>query len=246
MSRKRLSKKQLKSDRFVRQTFDWAHWIETHRTQAIGAVGVLALLVAGFFVWRGMSRSAEETASVEFTRARQAYFAGNWQLAASDLQGFLSRYGGSSYADDARFFVAEAHYNAGQHAEAAEALEAFLDEDGESPFAENARRLLGATYQQLGQLAQAITVYQEGLEEAEDDATRISYREALARVYQSQGEKEAAANQYRAIVELDPDSDRAHEALREIAELTAQPIAVAGEPAAPAPATEEGGEGGGR
>ena len=68
MSRKRLSKKQLKRDKFVQRTFDWAHWAETHRRELIGGAIALALLVTGFFVYRGVSRGAEEEAAVGFGR----------------------------------------------------------------------------------------------------------------------------------------------------------------------------------
>ena len=229
MSRKRLSKKQLKGDRFVERTFDWAHWLETHRTQAIAGFVGLALIVAGLFVWRQMSRSAEESASVEYGIARQAYFAGNWQLAASDLQGFLSRRGDSSYADDARLFLADAYYQGGQYQQAVEELDRFLDDHADSPFAENARQLLAASYQQMAQFPQAIAVYERALEAAETDAARIGYRYAMARIYESQGNIEAAANQYRAVVETDPDGESAREARRKLAELTVEPIAVVGQ-----------------
>jgi len=235
MSRKRLSKKQLRGDRFVAQTFDWAHWIETHRTQAIGALVVVVLVAAGFFLWRRAERSADETASIAYLQARQSYFAGNWALAANDLQGFLARHGDTSYGDDATFFMGESFYNAGQYPEAIQTLERFLREYEDSPMAQNARALLAASYQQAGQLPQAVALYQRSLETATTDAERIEVRNALARVYEAQGDTESAANQYRAIVEIDPESSAAGEARRRLAEVTVEPLTVQGQ-AADAPA----------
>ena len=54
MSRKRLSKKQLRQDRFVQQTFDWAHWAETHRNHVIAGIAVVSLN----FVAHGYSTGA--------------------------------------------------------------------------------------------------------------------------------------------------------------------------------------------
>jgi predicted negative regulator of RcsB-dependent stress response len=240
MSRKRLSKKQLKGDKFVERTFDWAHWIETHRSQAIGVVVILLLMAAGLFAWRQMSRSAEEGASVAYGQARQAYFAGNWQLAVADLQGFLNRYGDSTYAVDARFFLADAYYQAGQYQPAVQSLEEFLDDYGDSPFAENARQLLAASYQQMGQFPQAIAVYERAIESTDSDVAKINYRNAMARIYASQGDIEGAANQYRAIVEIDPEGDAAREARRKLAELSVEPLgapSTGGEEEAVAPDT---------
>ena len=245
MSRKRLSKKQLRHDKFVEQTFDWAHWIEMHKRQALGVLGVVVLLAAGVFVWRRMERTAEETASVEYVTARQAYFAGNWQLAASDLEAFLNRYGDSSYADDAAFFSADAYYQAGQYPQAVQALEAFLDEHEDSPFAVNARTLLGATYQQLGQHEQAIAVYRRALENSDTDGEKISFHQALARVYRALGDVQGAVGQYQAIAELDREGEKGRQARRELAEITVQPLSVTdGAPTPGVPPADTASQGG--
>ncbi len=254
MSRKRLSKKQLKGDRFVRQTFDWAHWLETHRNQALAGLAVVVLLAAGLYLWRRSVHSADEAASVAYLEARQSYFAGNYPLAANDLQGFLARYGDTAYADDATFFMGDAFYQAGQYPEAIRTLERLLAEHADSPFAGNGRRLLAASYQQAGQLPQAIAIYQRALEEADTDPARVDFRNALARIYEAQGDREAAANQYRAIVELDPSSDAAREARRRLAEVSVEPSgsgaatsrAAPADTAAPGPAPLGGASGGGR
>lgn len=231
MSRKRLSKKQLKSDRFVEQTFDWMHWAETHRPQVVAALVGLVVLVAALFVYRSMSRGSEERASGEYLEARQAYFAGNYPLAASDLRQFLQRHGRTSYADDARFFLADALYEAGQTEEAIRALQEFLDRHDDSPFAPNARLLLAAAYARSGQTAQAVEAYQEALEEAATDFQRIQVQQALARVYEQEERLDEAAAAYRAILEIDPEGPLADEARRELAELTVRPIgAIAAAP----------------
>ena len=228
MSRKRLSKKQLRQDKFVQQTFDWAHWAETHRSQVIGGVIVLAVAIAGFFVYRNMSQGAESRAATEYLSARQSFFAGNYPLAVSDLQGFLARHGGSSYADDARFFIAVAQYRGGQYAEAASSLREFLDRHGDSPFADNGRWLLAASYQQAGQLDQAVQIYADAIDKADYDLRKVRLHRALAAVYEAQRQDELAAEQYRAIVALDPEGVAAEEARRVLAELTIEPLGEGG------------------
>ena len=224
MSRKRLSKTQLKGDKFVARTFDWAHWAETHRREMMGAAVALVVLVAGFFVYRSVSRGANEEAARDYLMARQGYFAGNYQLAVSDLQGYLDRHAGTPYADDALLFLAESQLQSGQPAEAVASLERLLDEHGGSPLADNARRLLASAYGQAGQLDRAVEVYREAIESATFDEQRIQLRTSLAGLYVSQSRKAEAVEEYRAIVELAPESPAAEEARREIAELTVQPL----------------------
>lgn len=227
MSRKRLSKKQLRDDRFVRQTFDWVHWGETHRNHVIAAVLGVALLVAGFFVYRGMSQGAEARAATDYLTARQAFFSGNYPLAASDLQSFANRHGDSSYADDARFFAALSQYRAGQYEDAIRTLRDFLGRHDDSPFADNARWLLAGSYEQAGQLDQAVQIYADAIDKAELDPMKVRLHRSLAAVYAAQSRNDLAAEQFRAILALEPEGGIAEEARRELAELTIEPLAPA-------------------
>jgi len=224
MSRKRLSKKQLKRDKFVQRTFDWAHWAETHRREMIGGAIAVAVLVAGLFVYRGVSRGAEEEAARDYLMARQGYFAGNYQLAVSDLQGFVDRHGGSGYADDALLFLGESQLLAGRPDEAVATLEGFLGEHRSSPLADNARRLLAVAHAESGQVDRAVEVYREAIENTPYDELKVQLHESLARLLESQSRKEDAVAEYRAIIEFDPEAPAAEEARREIAELTVQPL----------------------
>lgn len=228
MSRKRLSKHQLKRDRFVEQTFDWAHWAETHRRQFLVGAAVLALAFGGFFVFRTMSRSAEEDASGAYMEARQAYFAGNFPLAASDLEDFVRLHGDTSFVDDARFFGADALYQAGNNEAAAEALEEFLSRHGDSPFAQSARLLSATVYARLNRYEDAQAAYERAIEEAGFDVERARIHEELARLYETRGDNADAATQYRRIAELVPGTEVAARALRREAELSVEPLAVGG------------------
>ena len=240
MSRKRLSKKQLKRDKFVEHTFDWAHWAESHRTQVLAALAGIAVLVAAFFVYRSLARAGEEDAARSYIEARQAYFSGNYPLAVSDLQAFIDSHGDSSYGDDARIFLADALYQAGDPQAAVETLQWFHSHE-DSPFAVNALLLEAAAYQATGSLDAAAETYRQALERTDVEAQRVQILSSLADVYELKGETDQAAAQLRAIVDLDPEAPAADLARRKLAELTAQPLSAASPPAGRAPAPEASG-----
>jgi predicted negative regulator of RcsB-dependent stress response len=224
----RLAKHQLKRDRFVEQTFDWAHWAETHRRQFLIGAAAIAVALGAFFVFRTMSRSAEEDASLAYLEARQAYFAGNFPLAAADLEDFVRRHGDTSFGDDARFFRADALYQAGNDEAAAEALEEFLSRHGDSPFAQTARLLSATVYARLNRYGDAQGAYERAIEQAGFDAERARVREELARLHESQGDNASAAEEYRRVAELVPETETAARALRRAAELSVEPLVVGG------------------
>lgn len=228
MSRKRLSSKHVKQDKFVQQTFDWMHWAETHRSQVVGAVVGIALLVVAFFVYQNVSGRNEETASREYILSRQAYMSGNYQLATSDLEDFLRRHGGTSYGDDAQFFLADGYYQSGRWQEAVSSARVLLNEHRDSPFVGAAWSVIGASSLRLEDYDGAIAAYQSALDVATYDARRVEVLESLGRAYEARGDSEAAVEQYRAILELEDEGGTALKARRRIAELTVEPLAATG------------------
>ena len=228
MSRRRLSKQKLKSDRFVRQTFDWAHWAETHTKQLLAGAAVVVVLVAGFFLYRGSIQRADESASIDYLLARQAYFAGNFPLAVNDLTAFLAENERSSYADDARFFLARSLYEAGQYGQAIVILNDLLSGFGSSPFSTAGRRLLAASQMAEGDNEAAVETLVDAVDRAGDDIERIMILDELGRAYENLGRTDDAAAQYQAIIDLGSDNPAAGGARRRMSEITVRPIAGIG------------------
>lgn len=224
MSRKRLSKKQLRHDRFVEQTFDIAHWMESHRRHVLMGLAGVVVLIGAFFVYRQASESSDEAAASAYLMARQAYLAGNYPLGASDLEGFLASHGDSRYAEDAKIFLADAYYQSEQYTTAIEVLTGFLNVHGRSPLAMNARRLLAASYQANGQVAEAATTYREAIERSDIPSTRVELQLELARVLEADGQRAEAADAYQAVIEAASDEGTAALARRKLAELSVTPL----------------------
>lgn len=225
-TRKRLTKRQLKRDRFVETTFDWAAWTRANaRTVAIG-VGALVLLAGGMLLYQ-TSRSREaRMAGQRFQEVWTAYAAGNYQLAANDFKQFRDQYGGSEYADDASLYLGDSYLRAGDYPAAIKTLEQFRRDYDDSPLTYGATSLLAAAYEGSGNLVKAAEIYAEALRLARHDYQRVASLMDGARVLEGQQKKSDAAGAYRQIVEKYPDSDAAAEARVRLAELTAKPLAL--------------------
>lgn len=222
----KLSKRELKRDRFVDTTFDWALWVRENVRKVAVLGGALALLMLGIVLYRSTQASASRQAGQNFEEVRQAYIAGNYQLAANDFKQFLVRYPDSEYADDAALYLGDSYLRAGDYPSAIKALEEFEGEHGDSPLAYAATNLLGAAYEASGNQVKAAEIYGRAHGQAQHDYQRIASLMDRARVYAAQQEKDKAADAYREIIEKYPESSLAREAKVRLAELSAEPLGV--------------------
>lgn len=221
---KRIPKQQLKRDRFVDTTFDWALWIrENARTAGIIA-GVVGLVVLGLLLYRRSLGSSSGRAASRFQEVRQTYAVGNYQLAANDFKQFKSQYGSSEYGDEATIYLGDSYFKAGDYPSAIKVLQSFEDEYDGSHLRHAAASLLAASYEAAGDLVNAAKTYKHARELAEFDYQRAAALMDGARVFTAQGDKGKAASTYREVVEKYPDSPSGREARVRLAEVTAEPI----------------------
>jgi TolA-binding protein len=226
-TRKRLTKQQLKRDRFVDTTFDWALWArENARTVAMVAVGVVVVLLA-FVLYRTSEARESRQASQKFQEVMQTYSAGNFQLAANDLKQFISQYGGSRLADQARLYLANSYLLAGDAKSAAKTLEESRGELESGSVAYSAASLLGTAYESAGEGAKAAEAYGRAGQKAHYDFQRAEALMNQARAYATLQNDAKAVVAYRAVIDKYPESSMAKEAKVRLAELTARPLAGA-------------------
>ncbi len=221
---KRISKQELKRDRFVDTTFDWALWIRENTRIVALAGGGLALVVLALLLYRGAQGRGSAEAAVRFDQVRQAYTAGNYQLAANDFKQFLNQYGDSDYADEATLYLADSYFKAGDYPAAVSALEDFERRRGDSPLRYGATSLLAASYEESGDLAKAAETYAEARDAASFDYQRAAALMDRGRVYTAQGHRDKAAEAYREVVEKYPEAPSVREASVRLAEVTVTPL----------------------
>lgn len=186
----------------IKNTYTWSR--ANSRVVAI-TLGVVLLVAVGAFWFTSQQRQLENQAAARFTQVQQTVASGNAQLAIRDLQTYLSQFGGTRAADQARLLLAGILMEQDQPQEAVEAL-GDLPKDIDRPLGLAAARIEAAALEESGSLEEAVRAYQRIASDA-----RFTYqrREALAdaaRVQLALGEPGRAARLYQQIIEtFQPD-----------------------------------------
>jgi outer membrane protein assembly factor BamD (BamD/ComL family) len=230
VSRRRLSKKQLKQDKFVSSTFELAQFLRTHtRDAAIGAA-VLVVAAGGFLWYRNYSAHRQAAAARLLTSGRRAYEARNYPLAISDLERMRTEFSGTRLGQEALVMLADAYFQIEDYESARATLEAFVDRYGDdSQLSYRARVLLGCALENLEEYAEAARAYRQACDDAQFDNERIRARIDAARAFTRAGETEQAAEEYRYLLEAYPENGEAARAAMLLAELETR-AGASGEP----------------
>src|SRR3954471_6218665 len=81
-------------DALMARAFEASTWANRNRQKVVVGTGALLIIILGL-IWYGHSRSTvADKAIAELTRVRATVQSGNTQLAISDLEKYLDRFGG--------------------------------------------------------------------------------------------------------------------------------------------------------
>ena len=228
MSRKRITKKQLKEDAFVSATFEAGHFIQEHLTKLIlGTVGVLAL--AGV-VWLFINYRFErrQDASLAMFKAEGLYMNGQFALAAADFEKLIGDYSGTEQARKAEFFAGDSRFKAAEYDQALTHFQKCREEMSHAdPLWINCLVGLAATYEEQKNLQQAVDTYREALQAATYDYQKIEIMSDLSRVLAMDGRNEEALQVMDQAIKDYPDNPRTGEIIELRAELVAKALGAA-------------------
>jgi tetratricopeptide (TPR) repeat protein len=226
-------------DAFVAQVVETSFWAREHaRVLLIG--GIVTAIVVLFALWYVSSRrSLAERASAELTPIRALVQAGNAQAAVPQLEQYLTRFGATPTADEARLMLGEAYLVGNQTPKAAEVLEE-IDEDFDNPMSVNALLLRAAALESSQQAHRAEELYLRIGGEAPFSYQRRDALDNAARIRMASNNPAGAAELYRRILDAMPETDPARgvfELRLGEAEATAASVRMAGNRAGPAAGT---------
>lgn len=190
-------------DAFVAATLEASNWAQKNRPIVTLGVVVLALGVAAFMYYGRYRDNLNTNAALQLEELQLRLISDEPAVLQADLELYLDRFSGTSFADEARVTLAQVNADLGDHDAAAEVLRP-LAGDVDDPLGAQAAAMLAAISEDIGDLQMA-----EGLYERLADGARLGFqrRDALAsaaRLRRAQGDPAGALAHYdRLLAEMD-------------------------------------------
>ncbi len=226
MSRKRISKKELKEDAFVSGAFEASHYVQEHLGKIIGGIIGVLVLVGLSWMYVNFRAEASADAAVAMFKAEGLYLNRQYALAAADFENIADDYSGTDQGRKAVYFAADSYYNSGDYDRAMELFNRFSDDsDSDDPLMVNVLIGIGACHEQFEEYSQALDYYKRALESARFEFQKIEALSCLSRVYRLSGQNEEAIATLSRIIDDYPDNPRSGEFIEIRAELRAAALA---------------------
>jgi predicted negative regulator of RcsB-dependent stress response len=189
-------------DIVLARAIEFTEWAKRH-ARIIIIVAVLAALAIGGGIWYRMSQMERRTsAAADLMVLEQSVAQVDPAAGAADLERFIARYDGTTYADEARIMLAQLRLQQGEPQQAIPVLEQASRRIGRSAIGAQAGLLLGAAHEQAGNPAAAVEAYERVARGAQFDFERRRALESAAALHETQGNFGAAADMYRQILDM--------------------------------------------
>jgi tetratricopeptide (TPR) repeat protein len=197
-------------------------WGKKNLRLLTGAVFVIVVAALATIYSMNMRDARRAEANLRLNEVRQTALSGNNALAIRDIEAFISRFSGTSSADEARLLLAQLSLAEDQPAKAIEALLS-LARKADTPLGTPAAFLLAAAYDHSGDATGAEATYLRIADQAPMAFQRREALEQAARIREERGDAAKAAELYQRLVGMTPENspERGIAELR-LAEATAR------------------------
>ena len=192
-------------------------FFEENKIWILGGVGVLVLIVVGFFAYNQFYKVPKQQEAVEQMAQAQVQFErDSFALALTNpgggFSGFLDiidNYGGTPAANLAHYYAGVCYLQLGQYEAAISYLEDF-DAHGELlPITKNGA--LGDAHAELNNLDEAINYYEKAMDKGDNQILTPYYLQKIGMLHERNGNNAEALEAYKRIKADYPNSAQARE-----------------------------------
>jgi len=207
--KKKITRQELKEDKFVKTALEVKTFIDENYKQVTMVVGgvfaVVALLI--LFVWvQGLKK---EEASAQLGIAQIEYNNLNYSKAKTRLLRLIEEYGGTEYASQGKFLLANIYYQQKELEPALQYFEEFVDEySGSDVLIASGYAGMAAIHEKKGEYTTAAEYYEKAAEEAPDFPESDNFIYLAGLCYKKAGEMEKAKEKFEKLVESHNTEDR--------------------------------------
>jgi outer membrane protein assembly factor BamD (BamD/ComL family) len=219
MSPHRITKKEMKQDKFVTYSLKVSEWIQKHLNEVLmGAGGVILVAVIVFFILSSQAKRERKAAEL-LGKANLELQAGNIGQAVADLQIVVDKYGSTKSAGQASFFLASAYFYAKDYVQAQSMFERYLKKYKEDVLlAASAQAGIADCHMQRGNFIQAGEDFVKAASLSPQSFLAPQYLLQAADAYLKADQKDKAKEILNRLIKEYPDSREVQKAKIQLAE----------------------------
>jgi len=195
--------------------------LEKHRKPISYALGAVALLAVGAWLYAETGRRKETAAADALDGARSAFESGNLPGASAEFQRVAQSYRGTDAAFQAVLGLNTVRLASGQAQLAADELKKFADSGPPAYYGSGALILRGGALENLKKFDDAAAAYSQAGELAQEPYRKVEALLGAARSYSSAGKTKESLDVLRSIIgKFPPETPGVPEARVRLAEAT--------------------------
>jgi TolA-binding protein len=158
----RLTRKEIKQDRFIESTMEAVSEMKHHSTKiAFGAVLLVGLIVLMIFYFNSKKKTEAQAVS-DLSSAIALYSANDFVSAIPRLEQHLLRFDNTKSGEKAVFFLANSRYYSGDIDGALRDFQRYLDRNSKDPlFSPSALMGIASCREQKGEWREAASIYED-------------------------------------------------------------------------------------
>ena len=225
--RRRITKKELKEDRFLESAADLLYFLKHHSSKLVwGLLGVFVIFLSTRYFIQSRAKGEEE-ATFAFTSANSFLFAGRYQDARTKYEEILQKYPSTTSGVKSLYYLGNLCYFLSEYDSSLDYYERYLAKSKDPLLAAAALEGIGYCYEQKGDLQEAARRYEEVFERHPKSIVAASALISAARCYESLGNFESAEGCYERVIGSFPETQKAEEARKNRAFLKGMQAATA-------------------
>ena len=221
MAKHKITKHELKEDKFVTAVLRAWHYCRDHLNFVIGGLVIVVVILAGVYGVVSFKEKRLETAEKVLAQGEQAHRFERYAVADSSYRFVIENFASTEFAQKATFLLGSTLFLNGRYDEAIETFEKYMDNpiEGEQDMIIACKVKIAASKEEKKEFAEAAIGYLEVVDNNPDYFDREYIMLSAGRCYQFSNQAKEAVELYHRFLneyEVSPLRDKAQVALSKI------------------------------